>query len=103
MKFHRVWILIICACGFAANASAQLITDTIKDDWPTYNGDYTGRRFSSLTQITPQNVAHLEAQWVFHTRTPGVLEGTPVVVNGIMYFTGSNDVFALNAQTGEVL
>ena len=103
MKFHRVWMLIICACGFAANASAQLITDTIQDDWPTYNGDYTGRRFSSLTQITPQNVAHLEAQWVFHTRTPGVLEGTPVVVNGIMYFTGSNDVFALNAQTGEVL
>ena len=55
------------------------------------------------SQITPQNVAHLQAQWVFHTRTPGVLEGTPVVVNGIMYFTGSNDAFALNAQTGEVL
>jgi hypothetical protein len=101
MKCHRVWVLIICACGFAANASAQLITETIKDDWPSYNGDYSGRRFSSLTQITPQNAAHLQAQWVFHTKTPGILEGTPVVVNGIMYFTGSNDVFALNAQTGE--
>ena len=75
----------------------------IKSDWPTYNGDYTGRRFSSLAQITPQNVAHLQAQWVFHTKTPGVLEATPVVVNGIMYVTGSNDAFALNAQTGEVL
>jgi alcohol dehydrogenase (cytochrome c) len=103
MKLPRLWVWVICACGFAANASAQVITDTIKEDWPTYNGDYTGRRFSSLTQITPQNAAHLQAQWVFHTKTPGVLEATPVVVNGIMYFTGSNDAFALNAQTGEVL
>jgi alcohol dehydrogenase (cytochrome c) len=103
MKLHWLWVLVICANGLAANASAQLITDTIKDDWPTYNGDYTGRRFSSLTQITPQNAASLQAQWVFHSKTPGVLEATPVVVNGIMYFTGSNDAFALNAQSGEVL
>jgi glucose dehydrogenase len=79
MKLHRVWVLVICAYGFAANLSAQRITDTIKDDWPTYNGDYSGRRFSSLTQITPQNAAHLQAQWVFHTKTPGVLEATPVL------------------------
>jgi alcohol dehydrogenase (cytochrome c) len=95
MKLARLWVMVLCACTYA---SAQ-----IKDDWPSYNGDYTGRRFSGLTQITPQNVGHLQAQWVFHARTPGVLEGTPVVVNGIMYFTGSNDVFALNAQSGEVL
>ena len=95
MKLARLWVIVLCACTYA---SAQ-----IKDDWPSYNGDYTGRRFSGLTQITPQNVAHLQAQWVFHTKTPGVLEGTPVVVNGIMYFTGSNDAFALNAQTGELL
>src|ERR1700722_8936100 len=95
MKLARLWVMILCACTYA---SAQ-----IKDDWPSYNGDYTGRRFSGLTQITPENVGHLQAQWVFHARTPGVLEGTPVVFNGIMYFTGSNDVFALNAQSGEVL
>jgi alcohol dehydrogenase (cytochrome c) len=95
MKLARLWVMVLCTCTYA---SAQ-----IKDDWPSYNGDYTGRRFSGLTQITPQNVGHLQAQWVFHARTPGVLEGTPVVVNGIMYFTGSNDVFALNAQSGEVL
>ena len=92
MKFGRLWVIVLCACTYA---SAQ-----IKDDWPSYNGDYTGKRFSGLTQITPQNVGHLQAQWVFHTKTPGVLEATPVVVNGIMYFTGSNDAFALNAQIG---
>jgi alcohol dehydrogenase (cytochrome c) len=95
MRLARLWVVVICACTYA---SAQM-----KDDWPSYNGDYTGRRFSGLTQITPQNVEHLQTQWVFHTKTPGVLEATPVVVNGIMYFTGSNDAFALNAQTGEML
>ena len=80
MKLARLWVIVLCASTYA---SAQ-----IKDDWPSYNGDYTGRRFSGLTQINPQNVAHLQAQWVFHTKTPGVLEATPVVVNGIMYFTG---------------
>ena len=95
LKIIERLLLLLCACAYA---SAQ-----IKDDWPSYNGDYTGRRFSALSQITPQNVAHLQAQWVFHTKTPGVLEATPVVVNGIMYFTGSNDAFALDAQTGEVL
>lgn len=82
---------------------AQLLSRTLADDWLSYNGDYTGRRFSSLTQITPQNVAHLQAQWVFHSRSAGILEVTPVVVNGVMYVTASNDAYALNAQTGEVL
>jgi alcohol dehydrogenase (cytochrome c) len=95
MKLVRWLVMVLCGC---VSASAQ-----IKDNWPSYNGDYTGRRFSGLTQITPQNVEHLQAQWVFHTKTPGVLEATPVVIDGIMYFTGSNDAFALNAQTGEVL
>ena len=95
MKLERLWVLVFCV---AAYASAQ-----IKSDWPSYNGDYTGKRFSGLTQITPQNVGHLHAQWVFHAKTPGVLEATPVVINGIMYVTGSNDAFALNAKSGEVL
>src|ERR1700761_2589976 len=87
--------LLLCACACAWGQ--------INADWPSYNGDYTGRRYSGLSQITPQNVAELREQWVFHAKTPGVLEATPVVVNGIMYFTGSNDAFALNAQSGEVL
>ena len=81
----------------------HLLSRTITDNWPSYNGDYTGRRFSSLTQITPQNVAQLQAQWVFHSRSPGILEVTPVVVNGVMYVTASNDAYALNAQTGQIL
>jgi alcohol dehydrogenase (cytochrome c) len=103
MKFDQFLAVVICAGALLPCASAQSPASGIQSDWPSYNGDLTGRRFSGLTQITPQNAAHLQAQWVFHARTPGVLEGTPVVVNGIMYFTGSNDVFALNAKTGQQL
>ncbi len=83
--------------------SSELLEKAVKDNWLSYNGDYTGRRYSGLMQITPQNVGQLQAQWVFHSRGAGVLEATPVVVNGIMYMTASNDAYALNAQTGEVL
>jgi alcohol dehydrogenase (cytochrome c) len=98
----RWLILLVCAAPLALSGAAQT-APPIQNDWPSYNGDYTGRRFSGLSQITPANAGSLQAQWVFHTKTPGVLEGTPVVINGIMYFTGSNDAFALNAQTGQLL
>ena len=119
MRLQRRWLIAICACMLSiplggqdgdpslARApgvqASQLLSRTIKDDWPSYNGDYTGRRFSSLTQITPRNVRHLQAQWVFHSKNAGILEVTPVVVNGIMYVTASNDAYALNAQTGQIL
>jgi alcohol dehydrogenase (cytochrome c) len=82
---------------------SDLLQKTIKNNWVSYNGDYTGRRFSSLSQVTPQNVSHLAAKWVFHTRNAGVLEVTPVVVAGVMFITGSNDAYALDAKTGALL
>jgi alcohol dehydrogenase (cytochrome c) len=119
MRLQRRWLIAVCAYMLSiplrgqdsdpsvARApgvqASQLLSRTIKDDWPSYNGDYTGRRFSSLTQITPQNVKNLQAQWVFHSRNAGILEVTPVVANGIMYVTASNDAYALNAQTGQIL
>jgi alcohol dehydrogenase (cytochrome c) len=69
-------------------------------NWLTYNGDYTGRRFSGLDQITPQNVDQLRAQWVFHIPKSSELEVTPVVVDGIMFVTAANDAYALDARTG---
>jgi alcohol dehydrogenase (cytochrome c) len=83
--------------------STQLLSHTIEENWPSYNGDYTGRRYSSLTQITPGNVGQLRAQWVFHSRNSGKLEVTPVVVNGVMFITASNDVYALNSTDGRTL
>ncbi len=82
---------------------SDLLQKAIKDNWVSYNGDYTGRRFSSLAQVTPANVSHLAAKWVFHTQNAGVLQVTPVVFNGVMFITGSNDAYALDAQTGTLL
>jgi len=81
----------------------DLLQPQVARNWVSYNGDYTGRRFSGLTQITPANVSHMAAQWVFHVRDPGPLEVTPVVVAGVMFVTSANDVYALDAKTGRRL
>jgi alcohol dehydrogenase (cytochrome c) len=73
------------------------------DNWLSYNGDYSGRRYSGLSEINLQNVNQLRAHWVFHSRTSDRMEVTPVVVNGTMFVTSANDVFALDAQTGRTV
>lgn len=69
-------------------------------NWLSYNGDYSGRRYSPLSQIDLSNVNQLRAEWVFHSRNSDHLEVTPSVVNGLMLVTAANDVFALDARTG---
>lgn len=81
----------------------QLSLQPIGKNWLSYNGDYTGRRYSSLDQINVQNVADLRAQWVFHAPNSDSLEVTPVVVDGMMFVTSANDAFALDAQRGRIV
>src|SRR5690242_17951304 len=83
--------------------SEALAAQPVGANWLSYNGDYTGRRFSSLEQITPKNVEQLRAQWVFHVSNSNSMEVTPVVFDGIMFVTSANDAFALDAQTGRLL
>lgn len=72
-------------------------------NWISYNGDYSGRRYSSLDQVNAANVGQMRAQWVFHSPVGSVLEATPAVVDGIMFVTAANDTFALDARTGRVI
>jgi alcohol dehydrogenase (cytochrome c) len=68
------------------------------------NGDYTQKRFSPNTQITPANVGKLRVAWIFQTDVKESMETSPIIVNGVMYVTTSfSHVYALNAQTGEEL
>jgi alcohol dehydrogenase (cytochrome c) len=86
------------------NVTAEdLLTQPVGSDWMSYNGDYSGRRFSSLRQINAENVVQLRAAWVFHPGNTQTLEATPVVVRGIMYVTSANDVIALDARTGRTV
>jgi len=83
--------------------AGDLLAQPVGADWTSYNGDYTGRRYSSLREINAANVHELRAAWVFHPGNSQMLEATPVVVRGIMYVTSANDAFALDARTGRVL
>ena len=74
-----------------------------RENWVSYNGDYTGRRYSALDEITPANVRYLAKVWTFHTAGAGILQVTPVVVAGVMFVTRSNDAWALDAKTGKQL
>ena len=71
-------------------------------EWPTYHGHLSGNRHSPLTEINTSNVARLAPRWTFPI--PGqaqrTLEVTPVVVDGLMYVTAANEVWALDARTG---
>ncbi len=89
--------------------TAQDLLDGLKHPgrWLTYSGDYTGRRHSPLKQITPDNVARLAAQWTFQAEgmvTGRGFEGTPLVMDGVMYISGNNNTaWAIDARTGRQL
>lgn len=72
--------------------------------WLTYSGDYSGKRHSPLTQITPENVARLRPVWTFQTGTTTRgrgFETTPLVDDGVLYVTGSNNyAWAIDARSG---
>ncbi len=118
MKFHAAAILLLVLASFTGQLGAQqspstqpalhvtsedLLARPVGENWPSYNGDYTGRRYSSLHEINKSNVSQLRAAWVFHPGNSQRLEATPVVVRGVMYVTSANDVFALDARTGRSL
>ncbi|MBI3493672.1 MAG: c-type cytochrome, partial [Acidobacteria bacterium] len=72
-------------------------------NWLTYWGDYQGTHYSSLAQINAINVRQLQAVWALPLPGDSVLEGTPLVVDGVMYATGGGTpatVTAIDARTG---
>ena len=96
------------------------------DAWPTYHGDYSGKRYSELTQINKSNVATLTLAWAFKALAsadsatnvggpwkPGDptywggptdsyrIAGSPLMVDGMMYISAMDRAWAINARTGE--
>ncbi len=78
-------------------------TVTSQADWPTYHGQYDGNRFSTLAQIDKTNVARLAPRWTYALGDTSRLEGTPIVVDGVMYVTSANECHALDAGNGRRL
>ena len=75
------------------------LTNPLKDQWPTFNGDYSGRRYSALSQINQNNVSHLTLAWVMPVQSVAI-KSMPLEVNGTLYFTTPDNVWAADARTG---
>jgi alcohol dehydrogenase (cytochrome c) len=84
----------------AQELSAADLLHPPADSWPTYHGDYTGKRHSALTQITPQNVNDLKLAWAFQTDQPAAIKSSPLLVDGILYFTVPDNIWAVDARSG---
>lgn len=118
---YRYWrgrALAVAFCLFClASASAwaadpeidQLLKSPVGKDWVTNGGNLTNQRYSTLKQINTANASQLKGAWMTRLKGSGLggkysAEATPLVRDGIMYIvTGNDDVFALNAKTGEFL
>ncbi len=71
-------------------------------DWLTYNGNDSANRYSPLKQIDTTNVFSLKLKWVFPIQYFG-LETTPLAADGVLYVTGPNQIFALDALSGSTI
>ena len=91
--------------GLHAQVSFDRLREMAREpqNWLTYSGSYFSQRYSSLSQLTPDNVGDLEQTWVYQTNVFGPWQATPLVVDGVMYVTRRpNDIVALDARTGRV-
>jgi len=110
-------LVILCAAGCRSKSpvvtqepiswanvdSSRLINaDQQPGNWMSYGRTYSEQRFSPLNQINDQNVGQLALAWYVDLDTRRGQEATPVVVDGVMYFTTAwSKVFAVKAATGE--
>src|SRR5687767_10462842 len=106
---RRAVLVILLAAGMASGqVSSDRITKAAQEpaNWLTYSGNYNGQRYSTLTQITTDNVKNLELQWVLQVQQRGnsdKWEASPIVVDGVIYTVRPpNDVVAVDAVTGRL-
>jgi len=96
--------------GATRTANGTWSASTKNGEWPHYTGDLTGARYSPLDQINAENFNKLEVAWRFKTDSLGTrpeykLEGTPLMIKGMIYATAGTrrSVVALKADTGELV
>jgi acido-empty-quinoprotein group A len=112
MTTRAAMLSVVLACAPALFAGpdgllpAKLLAPPT-DTWPTYNGDYSGRRHSPLTAINAGNVKSLGLAWAWRIQTGPTngffgseIKSTPLEVNGVLYFTVPDHAWAVDARTG---
>lgn len=99
---------ILCALAAASAQTAPDFTKPAGTEWPLVGGDWHNTRYSTLDKINPSNVKTLKGAWMARLNSgfgPGYSQqGTPVVKDGVLYITtGQQDIFALDAKTGNLI
>jgi alcohol dehydrogenase (cytochrome c) len=119
MKIQKL-ILLLCSLPVAVVAHAQgleksTLLKPTPDSWPSLNGNYSANRFANLKSINDKNVQNLSLAWTSqvtggtpteaHGRGNGTVHvgGSPLLVNGVLYFTATDNGWAVDARTGRVL
>ena len=88
--------------GDAGQIDADRVINAEAESWLAHGRTYSEQRFSPLAKITTENVDSLGLAWSYETTTIRGLEASPIVVDGVMYASGSwSKVYAVNAKTGE--
>ena len=103
--------LMATAAGISGQSGpTKAAPGTKTGEWPAYGADLAHTKYSPLDQINADNFSKLEIAWRFKTDNLGTrpeykLEGTPLMVGGVLYATAGTrrSVVALDAGTGELL
>ena len=95
-----VGALTLAGTLVAKSLDPSVLRNPPVDSWPTYHGDYTGQRHSRLQQITADNVHQLTLAWVFQTNQTQQIKASPVLVNGTIYITTPDNLWAIDARSG---
>src|SRR6516164_2045176 len=113
----------VALAGQGKGLDPAQVLKPLADSWPTYSGDYSGRRFSTLAAVNRLSVTHLSLAWVAAlqpgpTGNPIVggegpgdpsgvsgsgIKGTPLMVDGTLYVTTPDNVWAMDARDGHEL
>lgn len=105
-KFILLGLLYLCTSYAYTTVDKQrlLNVDQEPGSWLSHGRNYAEDRQSPLTEITPENISQLGLAWSFDTNTSRGLEASPLIIDGVIYSTGSwSKAFAHNAVTGELL
>jgi PQQ-dependent dehydrogenase (methanol/ethanol family) len=91
--------------AFAVDPQRLVTAEQNPDDWLSYRGGYRSYSYSGLDQINAGNVKSLHVAWQhFPGRTTRGLQSTPLVADGVLYYSGSySRVFALDGATGKMI
>ena len=111
MKFNHLFLLVALIAPSIIPAQGLDPKALLKPPpgmWPTYQGDYSGRRFSDLKQINASNVHNLSLAWATRYRSSNagsgiVIKAMPLLVNDVLYFSAPNNVWAADVRTGREL